>query len=153
MEFIGLCRFARMQAIVKQHNVNIFLNTEKHEYWYDPRTDLDPQDKKKSGKLYGTSKSSKKVVTQMEEKRQLPKNNVIKEINTYERQVVEKNLVALDFYPDGSASPATVVFESNNGKAVHAITVEVLRPSGAAQILKPQKDGTQEQTRGGNVKK
>ncbi len=140
MEFIGLCRFARTQAVIKQHDVNVFLDLKEHCFWLDLRKDLDPEDTSKKPNMYGSSKRKRKKASTLEMKHYTDKGIIIAEVSADEKQVVDKNIVALDFYPDGSASPAKVTFQNQRSDKVRSIQVEILRPSGAAQIVSSKSD-------------
>ena len=142
MEFIGLCRYARTQAIVKQHDINVFVDLKKHEYWCDLREDLDPkQDPSKKSIIRGSSKySNKRKGNNMEQRHTLDKGVSIAEVSSAKSQVFDKSIVSIDFYADGSATAAVVVFQTDKNGVTNQIAVEILRPSGVAQIVTKPKE-------------
>lgn len=120
-ELVALTKYARSEAVFGERRTQIFLDVAKQEFWLDLRTP-DP----KTGE-YRTGKNK----TQFEQRRTLNKDIWFAEVTTLDRNVIKDKLIALDFFPDGTASPAMVTLMN---KAKKQMTVEVLKGSGMAEV-------------------
>lgn len=129
-EMLGIMKVARSEAILGQRATTVYLDLQKREYWLDLRR-VD----EKTGKPVSDKKKS-----QYEEKRPLERDIAFEEVTVVEDNVIDDKYVAIDFYPDGSATPAAITFADVKLKRV---TVEVLKASGLVEIS----NGTIEQKR------
>ena len=120
-EIEALTKYARNEAVFGERRTQIFLDVAKREYWLDLRTP-DP----KTGE-YRTGKNK----NQFEQRRTLNKDIWFDEVTTLDRNVIRDKVIALDFFPDGTASPAMITLMN---KAQKRMTVELLKGSGMAEV-------------------
>lgn len=120
-EIVALTKYARNEAVFGERRTQIFLDVAKREYWLDLRTP-DP----KTGE-YRTGKNK----NQFEQRRTLNKDIWFDEVTTLDRNVIRDKVIALDFFPDGTASPAMITLMN---KAQKRMTVELLKGSGMAEV-------------------
>jgi type II secretion system protein H len=120
-EIIALMKYARTEAVMGERRTAIFLDLDKREYWMDLRTP-DP----KTGEYNPRAKR-----TQLEQKRDLNKDIWFEEVSTYESNVVKGKLIAVDFYPDGSATPILLTLTNKRGSKM---TVELLKSTGLTEV-------------------
>jgi type II secretion system protein H len=121
-EMVSLMKYARSEAVFGERMTEVFLDTTKRQYWLDLRTP-DPKT--------GEYTPGKKTTTHFETKRELGKGLYFDEANTISDNILKNNIIAIDFYPDGSASPA--IFTLSNDKNVKT-TLEVIKSTGQVEI-------------------
>lgn len=131
-ELMSLMKYARSEAVFNARTTEVFLDTEKRQYWLDLRTP-DP----KTGKYNPKGKR-----TTMERKRTL-ENDVWFPLvsNVQDSNVLDNGIIAVDFYPDGSASPCLITV--GNSKNVN-YTLEVLKSTGMIEMNQGDAEAVQE---------
>jgi type II secretion system protein H len=122
-ELVALLRYARSEAVFGERTTQVFLDLEKRQYWLDLRT----PDPEKGEYIPGKNKN------QFEQKRNLNKDIWFEEISTRDENVIRDKVVALDFYPDGSASPAMVTVANRRGSM---LTIELVKSTGLTELSK-----------------
>jgi type II secretion system protein H len=122
-ELIALFRYARSEAVFGERTTQVYLDLEKRQYWLDLRT----PDPEKGEYIPGRNKN------QFEQKRNLNKDVWFEEITTRDENVIRDKIVALDFYPDGSASPAMVTVANRRGSMM---TIELVKSTGLTELSK-----------------
>ena len=121
LDLVGLMKLARVRAVMDQHDTNVFLDLDKRQYWVDFRqSETGSGGSKKKGSL-----------TQVERRRQLDASIWFEEVTAYDRNLVTDKLVAIDFFPDGSASPTLLTLINKQGKR---LTVDLKKASGMAEV-------------------
>jgi prepilin-type N-terminal cleavage/methylation domain-containing protein len=121
-ELVSLMKYARSEAVFGERMTEVFLDTSKRLYWLDLRTP-DPKT--------GEYSPGKKKTSNFEQKHELGKGLYFDEANTIEDNILKDSIIAIDFYPDGSASPA--IFTISNDKNVKT-TLEVIKSTGLVEI-------------------
>lgn len=121
-ELVALMKYGRTEAVFGERMTEVFLDLEKRQYWLDLR-EPDP----KTG-----SYDPKRKKRDMEQKRDMPADVWIDEANAYDTNIIKDKLIAIDFFPDGSASP--MMFTLRNKKE-SKLTLEVLKSTGLAEIF------------------
>lgn len=120
-EIVALMKYARTESVFGERITEIIFDLEKQQYWLDlrepdPKTgNYDPKGKKR----------------QLEQKRDFNKKIWIDEISTYDSNIVKDKLIAIDFYPDGSATPAMLTLTNAGGSK---LTVELVKSTGLTEI-------------------
>jgi type II secretion system protein H len=120
-EMIALLKYARTEAVFNERTTGVFLDLDKKQYWLDLR---EPDKKTGEYKPGGPKR-------QLEQKRVLGKNLWIEEVKTVDNNIIKDKLIAIDFNPDGSASPALFTIVNKSGSK---ITVEVLKSTGMTEV-------------------
>ncbi len=120
-EIVALSKYARNEAVFGERRTQIFLDVAKREFWLDLRT---PD--AKTGE-YRTGKNK----NQFEQRRTLNKDIWFDEVTTLDRNVIRDKVIALDFFPDGTASPAMITLTNKSQKRM---TIELLKGSGMAEV-------------------
>jgi type II secretion system protein H len=126
-EITTLMKYARTEAVFNGRTTEVFLDTQKHEFWLDLRK---PDEKR-------TSRKSDKLKSTMERKRELEKNVQFEAINAIEKNILKNEVVAIDFYPDGTASPALITLKNTRDLRY---TIEVFKSTGQVEIKKTDLD-------------
>lgn len=121
-ELVALMKYARVEAVMGQRRTEVFLDTDKREYWLDLR-EPDP----KTGQ-YKPTKENKKH--QLEQKRSLPPQIWFDKVEAQETNIIKEKLVAVDFYPDGSASQLYFTLANERSQ----LTVEIIKSTAAAEL-------------------
>lgn len=122
-ELTNLMKYARTEAVFSGRTTEVFLDTEHHEFWLDLRRPVERGSEKKKGS--------------MERRRGLEKKVAFDAINAVEQNILKKGIIAVDFYPDGTASP-TLISLKNDRETRY--TVEVIRSTGQIEISKTDLD-------------
>ncbi len=117
-----LMKYARTEAVFNGRTTQLFLDTEKHQFWMDLRT---PDEK--TGRY-----DPKKPKSNMERKRELDTRVRFESINAAPENILDE-IVAFDFFPDGSASPGLVSF-TNGSPTLY--TLEILKSTGMVELTK-----------------
>lgn len=131
-DLISMMRYARSEAIFGERRTEVFLDTEKRQFWLDLR---EPEEKE-----HRASSSGKAKKRQLEHKRDLGQNVLFDAVNTYESNIIQGKLIALDFYPDGSATPAgiTLAVVPTAGKPPapedKRLTLELIKSTGMIEV-------------------
>jgi type II secretion system protein H len=120
-EIVALMKYARTEAVFGERTTEIFLNLEKRQYWLDLR-EVDP----KTGTL-----NPKRKKKQLEMLRELHKDIYFDEVTTYDSNIVKDQLIAIDFFPDGTASPIMLTLANKKGSRM---TIELLKSTGLSEI-------------------
>ncbi|MEI7634471.1 MAG: GspH/FimT family pseudopilin [bacterium] len=120
-EIIALMKYARAEAVMGQRMTEVFIDLEKRQFWLDLR---EPDQKT------GIYKSGGKK-SQMEHKRSLNQDIWFDEANAYESNLIKDKMVAVDFYPDGSASPTMLTLTNNRGSKT---TIDVIKSTGLTEV-------------------
>jgi Tfp pilus assembly protein FimT len=121
-EVIALMKYARTEAVFGERTTEVFIDVEKTEYWLDLR-EPDP----KTGEY-----NPKRKKKQLEQKRDLPQDIEIAEITTYGSNIIKDKIIAIDFYPDGTATPTLMTF--HNRRTDSKLTVELLKSTGVSEV-------------------
>lgn len=130
-EIVALSKAARAEAVFGERTTELILDLEKHEYWLDLRR---PSEEQKTGTRTGGGrggKSKKPTTSRLEEKRALASKITFLDVLAMDQNILKDKLIAIDFYPDGSASPT--LFSLKNDKD-QEITIEVLRATGQVEM-------------------
>lgn len=122
-EFVALMKYARTEAVLREHATGIFVDYGKRQFWLDLR-EVDP----KTGTI-----DPKRKKTSLEIKRELNKDIWIDEIVTEDKNIVKDKVVAIDFYPDGSCSGVLMTVANREGAK---LTVELLKSTGLTEVYK-----------------
>lgn len=117
-----LMKYARTEAVFNARTTQLFLDTETHQFWLDLRT---PDEK--TGRY-----DPKKPKTNMERKRELDTRVRFDSINAAPENILDE-VVAFDFYPDGTASPGLVTF-TNGSPTLY--TLEIFKSTGMVELKK-----------------
>ena len=120
-EIVALMKYARTEAVIGERRTEVFVDLDKRQYWLDLRTP-DP----KTGEYNGKAKKS-----QLELKRELNKDIWFDEVSAYESSIVKGKLVAVDFFPDGSATPIFLTLTNKRGAKM---TIELLKSTGMTEV-------------------
>lgn len=126
-EIMSLMKYARSEAVFNGRTTQVFLDTDGREFWVDLRT---PD--KKTGKY-----NPKDPKTTMERKRPLESNVFFNKVNALTANVLDGNVIAVDFFPDGTASP--VMVNLANDQDVN-YTIQVLKSTGLVELNKGDLD-------------
>lgn len=121
-ELVSLMKYARTEAIFGERTTEVFLDVNKREYWLDLR-EPDP----KTGDYNPKAKKS-----QLEQKRSLNKQIKFDEVSAYDSNIIKDQLIAVDFFADGSATPAMMTLMHERGGA--KMTIEVMKSTGMTEI-------------------
>lgn len=121
-EMVGLMKYARAEAVLGQRITSVFLDLEKREFRLDLRQ---PEPEKRST---GGAQPKKSL---FEQPRALHRDIWFEEVTTVEDNVIDGKVIAVDFFPDGSASPAMITLANRNNRR---ITIEVLKPTGLTEV-------------------
>lgn len=129
-EIVALSKAARAEAVFGERTTELILDLEKHEFWIDLRR---PTDEQKTGSRTGGKGVNKKPTKSMlEEKRALSRPQVqFADVMALDQNILKDKMVAIDFYPDGSASPTLFSLQNDRGQA---ITIEVLKATGQVEM-------------------
>lgn len=130
-ELMSLMKYARSEAVFNARTTEVFLDTEKRQYWLDLRTP-DP----KTGKYNPKGKR-----TTMERKRTLENDVWFGNVEAQNNNIIDGGIIAIDFYPDGSASPSLITVK--NTKEVN-YTLEVLKSTGMIEMNQGDVDAVKE---------
>lgn len=133
-EIVALMKYARAEAIFGQRTTQVFFDLEKREFWLDLR-EPDP----KTGEY-----NPKRKKRQLEQKRTLNRDLWFDEVTTYDDNIINDKLVAVDFHPDGSASPLLLTVANRNGAK---LTIEVIKSTGRTEVT----PGTIEEKKAANA--
>jgi prepilin-type N-terminal cleavage/methylation domain-containing protein len=133
-EIVALIKYARAEAIFGQRMTEVFFDLEKRQFWLDLR-EPDPR----TGEY-----NPKRKKRQLEQKRTLHQDLWFDEVTAYDTNIIRDKVVAVDFYPDGSASP---LFLTVANRAGAKLTIEVIKSTGRAEVT----PGTIEEKRAANV--
>ena len=120
-EIVALMKYARAESVMGERRTEIYLDLDKRQYWLDLRI---PDEK--TGEYNPRAKK-----TQLELKRDLNENIWFDEVSTYETSVVKGKLIAIDFYPDGSATPVLLTLTNRKGAKR---TVELMKSTGLTEV-------------------
>jgi type II secretion system protein H len=120
-ELIALMKYARSEAVFGHRMTEVFLDLDKRLYWMDLRT---PD--AKTGEYNPKAKK-----TQLEQKRELNNKISFDEVSVYDSNIVKGKLIAVDFYPDGSASPMLITLANLNGSKM---TIEIIKSTGLTEV-------------------
>jgi Tfp pilus assembly protein FimT len=120
-ELIALIKYARAEAVFGERTTEVFLDLEKRQFWLNLR-EPDP----KTGEYRPNQKK-----TQLEQKRELNQDIWFDEVTTYDTNIIKDKLIAIDFFADGSASPAFVTVANRKGAK---LTIEVIKSTGLTEI-------------------
>ena len=66
-----------------------------------------------------------------EQRRVLNRDIWFDEVTTLDKNVIRDEVIALDFFPDGTASPAMITLANRRGQLM---TLEILKGTGMAEI-------------------
>lgn len=130
-ELTNLMKYARTEAVFNARTTQVFLDTEQHEYWLDLRNPADNR------------RNSDKLKTTMERRRELEKNVAFEAVNAVEKNILKSGTIAIDFYPDGTASPTLISLRNIKGETRY--TLEVLKSTGLIEISKADLETVAEQ--------
>lgn len=139
-EVIALMKYARTEAVFGERTTEVFIDVPKKEYWLDLR-EPDP----KTGEY-----NPKRKKKQLEQKRDLAQGIEIAEITTYGSNIIKDQIIAIDFYPDGTATPTLMTFV--NTRTDSKLTIELLKSTGLSEVSagtieeKKQKEQEEQQT-------
>jgi type II secretion system protein H len=120
-EIVALMKYARTEAVFGERMTEVFLDIDKRQYWLDLRT---PDEK--TGEYNPRAKKS-----QYEDKRDLHQDIWFSEVTGYDSNIISNKIIAVDFYPDGSASPTLFTLAN---KTENKMTIEVLKATGMTEI-------------------
>lgn len=120
-ELSNLMKYARSEAVFNSRTTEVFLDTEKHEFWLDLR-----KPNEKTGRY-----NPKDPKTTMERKRELETKVQFDSVTALDNNILSGGIIAFDFYPDGTASPGLVTLRNNRDLRY---TVEVIKPTGSVKI-------------------
>jgi Tfp pilus assembly protein FimT len=116
-----LVRYARSEAIYKHHVVLLRLDMESHAYRLDLLTDGKPAAKRK-----GPDRD------RVEELRYIPNRVYFDQVIFYQAvETREGKIVALEFLPDGTCTPASIVLADIRGRHM---TVDIFGTTGAVEV-------------------
>jgi len=118
-EITNLMKYARTEAVFNGRTTEVFLDYKNHQFWLDLRN---PDQK---GKI-----SEKKKQT-TERKRDLEKNVSFDAINAEEQNILKNDIIAVDFFPDGTASSALITLQ-NSKKTKY--TIEITKATGQVTL-------------------
>lgn len=126
-QLMNLMKYARAEAVFGSRTTQVFIDPHNKEFWLDLRTP-DP----KTGRY-----DPKALKSTMERKRRLEKSVWFSDINALEDNILKDDVVAFDFYPDGTASPGLIAL--SNRKAGQSsggsdYTIEVSRSTGMVEL-------------------
>lgn len=142
-QMTALMKYARTEAVFGERTTQIFLNTDQRQFWVDLR---EPEPEKGSSGFSSKDKQPKQ--RNIEQKRDLDDNIWFEETQAYDENIIKgkDQVVAIDFYPDGSASPTYITLANKSG--AH-LTIEVLKSTGQIEItpgsIEDKKAQSQEQ--------
>ncbi len=124
-EMVALMKMARTEAVFNERTTQIFLDIEKREFWLDLREPTKKGEKR--------DKDDRKIV---EQKRQLDGKIWFEETLVYEQNILKGKIIAIDFYPDGSASPSLITLANPlaNGGEGARLTLELLKSTGQIEL-------------------
>lgn len=125
-EMMTLMKYARSEAVFTGRTTEVFLDTEKHQFWLDLRK---PDEKGR----YDSDKKKK----QIERKRNLEQNVMFEAVNALDKNIVKNKIIAVDFHPDGSASPALITLKNRRDTRY---TIEVIKSTGQVEMVKADLD-------------
>lgn len=130
-ELIALAKAARAEAVFGERTTELILDLEKHEFWLDLRRP-DPNEGR-TGTITGGGRNSKKQAARsmLEEKHTMPSGISFGEATALDQNILKGKLIAIDFYPDGTASPT--IFSIQNDRK-QSITIEILKANGMAEM-------------------
>lgn len=120
-EIVALAKYARNEAVFGERRTQVFLDVAKREFWLDLRT----PDPKTGEYRVGRNK------TDFEQRRVLNRDVWFDEVTTLDKNVIRDKVIALDFFPDGTASPAMITLANRRGQRM---TLEILKGTGMAEI-------------------
>lgn len=125
-QLTSLMKYARTEAVFGERTTEIFLDVDHRQFWLDLR---EPEPEK--GERSSTDKRIKK--RNIEEKRDLDESIWFEETSAYDENIIEGKgkVIAVDFHPDGSASPTFITLANKAGSHV---TIEVLKATGQIEI-------------------
>lgn len=127
-ELTSLMKYARSEAVFNGRTTEVFLDTEEHQFWLDLRS-VDEKGKRSS------SKKNKK--SSMEHKRELEKNVAFDAVNAINDNILKNGIIAIDFHPDGTASPALITLKNSQDTRY---TIEVYKSTGQVETVKADLD-------------
>jgi type II secretion system protein H len=144
-QITALMKYARTEAVFGERTTEVFLNLDKREFWLDLR---EPEPEK--GDSSWSSKNKQPKERNIEQKRDLDSSIWFEETQAYDENIIEggkDKLIAVDFYPDGSASPTFLTLTNKGGTK---LTIEVLKSTGQIEItpgtIEEKKSQAQEST-------
>lgn len=126
-ELTSLMKYARSEAVFNGRTTEVFLDTDEHQFWLDLRS----VDEK------GRRSSSKSKKSSMEHKRDLEKNVAFEAVNAVNDNILKDGIIAIDFHPDGTASPALITLKNSQETRY---TIEVYKSTGQVEIVKADLD-------------
>lgn len=139
-ELTSLAKYARSEAVFNGRTAQLFLDVDNHAFWLDLRTP-DP----KTGRY-----DPKAPKSRMERRRDNQQQVVFEQVTASEANILDNGtLIAVDFFPDGTASPlvATLRSKPQKGKDDESgarYTLEVSPSTGLVKIHKGGHDETVE---------
>lgn len=138
-ELVSLIKLARTEAVFNERTTQIFLDLEKGQFWLDLR---EPTEK---GERRG--KNDRKIVEQV---RDLEPKIWFEETQVVQQNILKDNVIAIDFYPDGSASPTFITLANTSVRGGEGdgegarMTIEVLKSTGQVELTPGTIAGKQE---------
>jgi prepilin-type N-terminal cleavage/methylation domain-containing protein len=106
--FATSCQYARIEAVTRQHNVTLHIDIDRQMFWISQPASTDEPGGE--GQTLKTFEMSPRVALVSAERTDQPARQ--------ERQV------QVDFYPNGTCDPVTVVFRGSEAKSGLAATVD-----------------------------
>lgn len=137
-EIVALAKTARAEAVFGERTTELILDLDKQTFRLDLRVPDEEESTAKKFTSGGRKSSRKKTKSRLEELRDLSGGVKFLEVHAYDENIIKDKLVAIDFHPDGSASPTLFSLTNNRGQT---LTVEVLKATGQMEIT----EGTVEQ--------
>lgn len=132
-ELMGLMKLARTEAVLNERPTSFFMDTDSREFWLDLREPAPPPGS-------ASRSTAKRLKSEAEEKRALPRDVWFEEVSAYDKNVIQRKIVAVDFFPDGSATPTLLTLAHRNGDRM---TVELVKATGLPELSR----GTMEDKR------
>ncbi|MGC8740135.1 MAG: pilus assembly FimT family protein [Candidatus Sumerlaeaceae bacterium] len=120
-EIVALMKYARAEAVFGQRTTEVFFDLDKRQFWVDLR-----EPDTKTGDY-----NPKRKKHQLEGKRTLNQDLWFDEVTTYDDNIINDKIVAVDFYPDGSSSPLLLTVANRAGAK---LTIEVLKSTGRTEV-------------------
>jgi Tfp pilus assembly protein FimT len=127
-EIMSLMKYARTEAVFNGRTTEVFIDTEKNQFWLDLRT---PD--KKTGRY-----NPKDLKSTMERKRDLESGVWFPGITADEKYILKNGIIAFDFYPDGTASSGLISLTNRNPDKPEArgaeYTLELFPSTGMVEL-------------------
>jgi type II secretion system protein H len=143
-ELASLMRYARTEAIFNERVTEVFLDIENREYWVDLRSETAEDDSDDSDRGRKRRKAKPKK-TSMEDKRPLEKKIIFGDILAYDENIIKDSLIAIDFFPDGHASPTFFTLKSES--TGREMCIEVLKATGFTEVTAGSIEDKQEKAK------